>query len=53
MTLAGNTVYPYGSIDTNFEPLSFHQTVPLMENLQTIRKVRVVFPVEHGQAGCN
>jgi hypothetical protein len=23
MTLAGNTVYPYGSIDTNFDPLSF------------------------------
>jgi hypothetical protein len=20
MTLAGNTVYPYGSIDTNFDP---------------------------------
>jgi hypothetical protein len=30
MTLAGNTVYPYGSIDTNFDPLSSRWTVPLM-----------------------
>ncbi len=29
MSLTGNTVYPYGSIDTNFDPPQFHQTLLL------------------------
>jgi hypothetical protein len=50
MTLAGNTVYPYGSIDTNFDPAEFSldSTFNYIDDNAQFNQLLTLLEVGHG-----